>query len=289
MSKERIGIVGLGRMGSAMAERLAGQGFTVTGWSRSGVPQQKASALGIAGATNLAALSAASDIIILALLDDAAVHAVVEEIASAHPGGKLIVDTSTVSPETLRAHQTVMIEQDVALLDAPIAGGPEMLLAGTAGFYIGGTDQDFRRFEPVAGVLSNRILHVGKLGDGASAKLVNNMMLMGLWQTMKEAIELGGEAGLSSDKIIEILSGSPAASPAMKSRLPVILGQTDTVGFPVSGVLKDMSVVFEVAGRLGVPTPTIDAACQSFRQAAALGHSEADLGTVVRLALEGKG
>jgi 3-hydroxyisobutyrate dehydrogenase-like beta-hydroxyacid dehydrogenase len=289
MSKERIGIVGLGRMGSAMAERLVGQGFAVTGWSRSGVTQQKAAALGIAAASHLTALSAAADIIILALLDDAAVHAVIEEIASADLAGKLIVDTSTVSPETLRAHQATMTEMTAALLDAPIAGGPEMLLAGTAGFYIGGADQDFHRFEPVARFLSNRLLHVGKLGDGASAKLVNNMMLMGLWQTMKEAIELGGEAGLSSDKIIEILSGSPAASPAMKSRLPVILGQTETVGFPVSGVLKDMGVVFEVAGRLGVPTPTIEAACQSFRQAAALGHGEADLGAVVRLALEGKG
>jgi 3-hydroxyisobutyrate dehydrogenase-like beta-hydroxyacid dehydrogenase len=127
------------------------------------------------------------------------------------------------------------------------------------------------------------------LGDGASAKLVNNMMLMGLWQTMKEAIQLGGKAGLSPKTMIEILAGSPAASPAMKSRLPVILGQTDAVGFPVSGVLKDMDVVFEVAGRLGVATPAIEAACASFRQAAALGHNDADLGTVVRLALEGKG
>ena len=288
MSKERIGIVGLGRMGSAMAERLAKQGFSVTGWSRSGLSQQKASALGIAAAGDLARLSAASDIIILALLNETAVHAVLDEIASADPARKLIVDTSTVSPEVLRTHQAMMQQKQAALLDAPIAGGPETLLAGTAGFYIGGADDDFRRFQPIAEVLSNRVLHVGMLGDGASAKLINNMMLMGLWQTMKEAIQLGGKAGLSAEKMIEILSGSPAASPAMKSRLPVILGQTDAVGFPVSGVLKDMDVVFDVAGRLGVAIPVIEAACATFRQAAALGHSDADLGTVVRLALEGK-
>lgn len=289
MTKERIGIVGLGRMGSAMAGRLAAQGFTVTGWTRSGLSADKAAALGIAASLDLAALLAASDIVILALLDDEAVRATLHELAAADPAGKLIVDTSTVSPETLRAHETAMAEAGAALLDAPISGGPEMLLSGTVGLYIGGAEKDFQRFLPVAEVLSNRIHHVGKLGDGASAKLVNNMMLMGLWQIMKEAIELGGKAGLGRDKMIEILSGSPAASPAMRSRLPVVLGETEAVGFPVSGVLKDMGVVLELAGHLGVATPAIEAARASFRNAAALGYAEADLGTVVRLALEGKG
>jgi 3-hydroxyisobutyrate dehydrogenase len=289
MTKERIGIIGLGRMGSAMAERLAKQGFAVMGWTRRGLPADKAATLGIGASAYLAALLAASDIVILALLDDAAVHAVLDEIAAFGPAGRLVVDTSTVSPQTLRAHEAQLGKAGVTLLDAPVSGGPEMLLAGTVGLYIGGAEKDFQRFLPIAGVLSNRIHHVGKLGDGASAKLVNNMMLMGLWQVMKEAIELGSKAGLGRDKMIEILSGSPAASPAMRSRLPVVLGETEAVGFPVSGVLKDMGVVLDLAGHLGVATPTIEAACASFRNAATLGYGEADLGTVVRLALEGKG
>ncbi|MGK6317618.1 NAD(P)-dependent oxidoreductase [Neorhizobium sp. DT-125] len=288
MTRERIGIAGLGRMGSAMAERLAKQGFSVTGWTRSGLAAKRAEELGIAVASDLPSLVAASDIVILTLLDDAAVHAVLDELVVAAPAGKLIVDTSTVSPQTLRAHEAAMEARGAALLDAPISGGPEMLLAGTVGLYIGGAEKNFQRFLPVAERLSNRIHHAGKLGDGASAKLVNNMMLMGLWQTMKEAIQLGGKAGLAPDKMIEILAGSPAASPAMKSRLPVILGETDAVGFPVSGVLKDMGVVLDLADRLGVATPAIEAARASFEEAAAMGYAGADLATVVRLALEGK-
>ncbi|WP_117193252.1 NAD(P)-dependent oxidoreductase [Rhizobium terrae] len=288
MSKERIGIAGLGRMGAAMAERLAREGFAVMGWTRSGLPAEKADNLGIAAAGDLAALAAASDIVILALLDDAAVHTTLEALAACDLAGKLVVDTSTVSPETLRAHRKAMEAKGAALLDAPISGGPEMLLAGTVGLFIGGAERDFQRFGPVAETLSNRIHHVGRLGDGASAKLVNNMMLMGLWQVMKEAIKLGGAAGLSREKMIDILTGSPAASPAMRSRLPVILGETEAVGFPVSGVLKDMGVVFDLAGHLGVETPAIRASHASFAQAAAMGFAEADLGTVVRLALEGR-
>ena len=288
MTKERIGIIGLGRMGAAMAERLARQGFEVSGWTRSGISAEKANDLGIVAADDIAALVDASDILLLALLDDAAVHSTLDAVAALPIAGKLVVDTSTVSPETSRAHEAAMKAKGAALLDAPISGGPEMLLSGTVGLYIGGAEADFRRFSPVAETLSNRIHHVGRLGDGAAAKLVNNMMLMGLWQVMREAIKLGGSAGLSREKMIDIISGSPAASPAMRSRMPVILGETEAVGFPVSGVLKDMGVVFDLAGHLGVETPAIRAAQASFRQAADLGFADADLGTVVRLALEGR-
>lgn len=288
MTKERIGIIGLGRMGAAMAERLARQGFEVAGWTRSGISAEKANDLGISATNDIAALADASDIIILALLDDAAVHSTLQALTALSITGKLIVDTSTVSPETSRAHEATVMEKGAALLDAPISGGPEMLLSGTVGLYIGGAEADFRRFSPVAETLSNRIHHVGRLGDGAAAKLVNNMMLMGLWQVMREAIKLGGSAGLSREKMIDVLSGSPAASPAMRSRLPVVFGETEAVGFPVSGVLKDMGVVFDLADHLKVETPAIRAAQASFKQAADLGFADADLGTVVRLALEGR-
>jgi 3-hydroxyisobutyrate dehydrogenase len=285
MTKERIGIVGLGRMGSAMAKRLASQGFQVSGRTRSGIAADKAADLGITAADDLAGLAHASEIIILALFDDAAVHATLDALGNLALDGKLIVDTSTVGPETLRAHEAAMAAKGAALLDAPISGGPEMLLSGSVGLYVGGDERDLRRFSVVAETLSNRIHHAGRLGHGASAKLVNNMMLMGLWQTMKEAVQLGGAAGLPREKMVEILSGSPAASRAMQSRLPVILGESDVVGFPVSGVLKDMEVVFALARHLGVETPAIHAAQASFQQAAALGFAEADLAMMVRLAL----
>jgi 3-hydroxyisobutyrate dehydrogenase len=286
MADNRIGIIGLGRMGSAMARRVAEEGFQVTGWTRSGLSPDKAAALGITAAASMASLCQSSDILILALLDDAAVHAVLDELAAAGLSGKLIADTSTVSPQTLRSRAAEFARSGAALLDAPISGGPDMLLAGKVGLYIGGREEDYRRFLPVAEVLSDRIHHVGGLGDGASAKLVNNMMLMGLWQSMKEALQLGGKAGLSRDKMIEILSGSPAASPAMKARLPVVLGETAVVGFPVSGVVKDARVVRDLAATLGIAIPAIAASLASFEATVEAGFGEADLATMVRLAAE---
>lgn len=281
---ERIGVIGLGRMGSAIARRLSQRGFGVTGYTRSGVSPEKAAEMGIAAASDSAMLAAGSDIILLALLDDEAVHAVLRELSASALAGKLVVDTSTVSPQTLRSHRDAIEAAGAALVDAPISGGPEMVLAGTIGLYIGGGDEEVARFRPIAEALSNRIHHVGGLGDGAAAKLVNNMMLMGLWQSMKEALQLGARAGLSRDRMIDVLSGSPAASPAMKSRLPVVTGQSDAVGFSIDGVIKDATLICDFAAAIGASVPTTQAALASYRHAAAQGFGAADLATMVRLA-----
>jgi 3-hydroxyisobutyrate dehydrogenase len=285
MTNETIGIIGLGRMGSAMAERLSRSGFSVCGWSRSGIDGAKAEALGITPMADIAALAASSNIVISSLIDDAAVDAVMQALGRLPLSGKLVVETSTISPETLRAHAAATTDAGAKLLDAPISGGPETLLEGRAGLYIGGAAEDFERFRPIAGLLSDRVHHIGSLGDGLSAKLVNNMMLIGLWQTMKEAITLGAKAGLPAERMIAVISGSPAASPALKSRLPVITGESDAVGFPVSGAIKDARVVRDFAERLGIAIPATAASLASFERVASLGHAERDLATMVRVAL----
>ena len=137
----------------------------------------------------------------------------------------------------------------------------------------------------MAEAIAARVIHVGGLGAGATAKVFNNMMLCGYWEVLKEAMLTGREGGLSLEQMVEILSGSPAASPAFKGRIPVLLGETDSVGFSVAGVVKDAVLFAEVARNAGVDAPALDAALQSFRDAAAAGHGGADLAMMVRSAI----
>jgi 3-hydroxyisobutyrate dehydrogenase len=139
---------------------------------------------------------------------------------------------------------------------------------------------------PVAQALSNRIHHVGDLGAGAAAKIVNNMMLMGFWETLKEAVLFGKRAGLDLEKMLEILKGSPAASGAFLHRMPVILGQSDAVGFNVSGVVKDGVMFRRTAAQYGVAVPAIEAAFASYSAHQAKGNGEKDLATMVRAAYD---
>lgn len=286
MEKPRIGIVGLGRMGSAIAARLSAQDYPVSGWTRSGITPARSAELGIAAARDLAALAAACDILILSLIDDAAVDAILTELSALDLAGKLIVETSTVSPATLRAHAQAIAKAGGAALDAPIAGGPGMIASGAVGLYIGGDEIDVERFRPVAAILSNRILHVGPLGDGAAAKIVNNMMLVGYWQCLKESLQVGLKTGLSRETMIELLSGSPAASGAFKARIPVLLGKSDAVGFSLAGAVKDARLVEATARQYGVDIPAMRASLTSFEAALEKGLGAADLATMVRDATE---
>jgi 3-hydroxyisobutyrate dehydrogenase-like beta-hydroxyacid dehydrogenase len=280
--QERIGVIGLGRMGRALALRLAEQGFAVTGWTRSGeVPE------GIAAAGTLDAAVAASDILLLSLFDDAAVRGVLASLAACDLGGRLVVETSTVSPAVVREAAPAIEAAGGRIVDAPISGGPEMVTAGTIGLFVGGAPEDVARFEPVARRLSGRILPVGPLGAGHAAKIVNNVALGGMWQTTLEALRLGQRLGLDRDTMLGIVERSPATGPALRDRLPKIRGEDMTVGFSVAGILKDQDLFLAVADAAGEPLPALAAARENFRAVAADGHAEEDLARMIAVRLDG--
>lgn len=278
----QIGIVGLGKMGSAIAKRLAGSGQSVCGWTRRGVDRALATELGISAAADVGALVAKSDIVILSLFDGEAVGEMLEVISAHDLVGKLIVETSTVSPDVLRGKLSNIKKKGGSAIDAPISGGPELIAQGGVGIYMGGAKADIARFMPIAELLSDRIVHVGAVGDGAAAKIVNNMMLAGQWETLKEALQVGKRSGLSLETMIGILTNSPSATPAMKARAPIILGQSERVGFQITGVIKDAELFVATAQRLGVEAPAVKAALASYKGARDAGLGDKDLATMVR-------
>lgn len=280
--KESIGIVGLGRMGRAMADRLAAEGFAVAGWNRSTLAPENDP--GVPVLLDLADLLARADILILSLFDDAAVADMLEKILGTGVDltGKLVVDTSTVGPDVLRAVADRFAARGARLVDSPISGGPDMIRAGKAGLYLGGEEADVARFRSVAEVLGQRVLPIGPLGDGATAKILNNMMLVSYWQILKETVLVGKAAGLDPHQVLTLIAGSPGATPAMQSRLSVLLGESDAVGFTLSGAAKDGAVARRLAETLAVDTPALAAGLESFLDAEAKGLGEADLATMVR-------
>lgn len=283
--REVIGICGVGRMGSAMAARLAGQGFKLVLWSRSGVTDAFASDNGAEIAFSPAALAFKADIIITSLINDSAVETVLDQLVETSLPGKLVVEMSTVSPKTLKNYSERIKAKGGSAIDAPISGGPEFVMDGKAGVYIGGADVDYKRFRPIAEALSDRIHHTGSLGTGAAAKVVNNMMLCGYWEVLKEALLTGKQAGLSVETMLDVLLTSPGGSPALKTRAPRILGEDTSVGFPVKGALKDAKLFASVADSFGIETPAIDAAVKSYSACLDAGHGNEDLSAMVRTAL----
>jgi 3-hydroxyisobutyrate dehydrogenase len=279
---DRIGIIGLGRMGRALAARLAGQGLEVTGWTRSGGAPV---AEGVTIAAAMADAVAAADILILSLFDDAAVRETLGRLAALDLTGRLIVETSTVAPSVVRDAAPAIEAAGGRIIDAPISGGPEMVAAGTIGLFVGGAEADVARFLPIAARLSPRVVPVGALGAGHAAKIVNNVALGGAWQAMIESTRLGARLGLDLETMVRILEDSPASNPSFRTRVPKILGQDREVGFPVSGVLKDQDLFLRIAAGAGEDLPALAAARANFAQVAGDGHGGEDLARVIALRL----
>lgn len=276
-----VGIVGLGRMGAALSQRLADGGFEVGAWNRSAVSEERKKELAATVYEDLSGLTACSDILVLSLFDDAAVNDVVGQLCQLDLSGKLIVETSTVSPKTLPGLIAQIKGAGASAIDAPIAGGPEMVLAGKVGVYVGGTQPDVDRAKPVLEQFAARVLYMGDIGSGATAKIVNNMALAGFWETLREALMVGRKGGLSDAQMMNMLEGSPVANPMLKSRIPLILGQSDAVGFSVNGGVKDGELFVSVAESLGVEVPAVAAALHSLKKTQEAGFGESDLATML--------
>jgi len=279
--KERIGVIGLGRMGWALAARLASQGAEVRGWTRSGVDAGQAAVDGFQGVAELADIVAGSDVLLLSLFNDAAARAVLEQLANFDLTGKLIIETSTVSPNVVRDLKNHIQIAGGALVDAPVSGGPDMVATGTIGVFVGGEEADVARFAAVAALMSDKVAHVGPIGAGASAKIVNNMVLTGMWEVLSEALETGAGLGLEFETILGFLEKSPAASPAFLQRLPIIKGESDAVGFSVTGIAKDAALMVATSQDLNREATALKAALARYEAMIGADLGGQDLSSVV--------
>ena len=277
---ERIGVIGLGRMGSAIAARLGEQGVPVTGWTRSGLTEARADELWISAAPDLAALTAASDVIITSLYDDAAVGDVLDALANHDLSGKLIIDTSTIVPATLHARAEAIAAKGAALVDAPIAGGPEMVANGTCVIVLGAAEAQATRALAALAPITDKRQHVGPLGAGLTMKCINNAISQVFFVGLCEQLRLAKRAGLPLEKVLDVILAGHAAPPFLIARRDKILGLNAEVGFPIDGLLKDNAIFQRSTADQGVAPEGLALAGDLLRATIEDGQGAADIATL---------
>src|SRR6188474_3419925 len=205
----RIGVAGLGRMGSAIAARLMEVGHDVTVWNRSGDKAKPLAAAGAKVAASPAELATQVEAIVTILTNRDAIAAVYEGPAGLLAGavkGKLVVEMSTVQPETEVALAEKVRAKGAVFVECPVGGtvGParEGKLLGVAG----GTAEDFARAKPLLAQMCRRVEHVGPVGAGSSMKLALNLPLLVYWQALGEALVLCKPLGLDPARIMDIFA-----------------------------------------------------------------------------------
>jgi 3-hydroxyisobutyrate dehydrogenase/2-hydroxy-3-oxopropionate reductase len=239
-------------MGGAMARRLGQAGHPLVVYNRTRARAEEVAAESgatVAGTAREAA--AGADVVLVSLADDAAIESVYkgpDGLAAGLGGAAIVLETSTVAPETVRALAPLVEERSATLLDAPVSGSVPVVERGELTFMVGGDPAAVERARPVLDALGKRVFHLGPQGTGATMKLVVNSVVASLNQALAEALVLAEKAGVQRELAYEVFTASVAAAPfVLYKRDAFERPEAAPVAFMLSLVAKDLALIDDLA------------------------------------------
>jgi 3-hydroxyisobutyrate dehydrogenase len=286
MSGERIGFLGLGTMGAAMAANLARAGFAVTAWNRTPGRAPELDDLGIERGSSPAEVARSADIVVICVSDTPDVEAVLfgdGGLAEGVRPGALVIDCSTIAPSDTRDFAGRLARQDVALVDAPVSGGSEGAQKGTLTIFCGGEAAAVERARPVLEAIGKTITHVGPSGAGQAVKAVNQVILAGTYLGVAEGIVLAIKAGLDVEQVVEALGGGAAQSWVLANRSGRMQANDYPLGFKVALHRKDLAIALGMAREMGADLPVTELAADLETELIAGGHAAEDMSALARI------
>jgi 3-hydroxyisobutyrate dehydrogenase-like beta-hydroxyacid dehydrogenase len=285
----KVGFIGLGRMGMPMSRNLLQAGFYLTVHNRSRPKVDDLVRHGAHLASNPREVTQASDLVLACLPNVPTIEEVFlgeNGVIEASSPGQVLVDLSTVGPQTSRRIAREAQAKGAAFLDAPVSGGVERAAQASLTIIAGGDEDAFQKALPILQALGDTIRHVGPSGSGSVVKLVNQLLVGVHTLAASEALVLGAKAGADPRLLLEILSSSWGASFMLSRNGPVILdGTYDDARGPLRLLLKDSSLVADMAREAGVPLYAGSQALKMFQRAADMGLAKLDL-SAMALVLE---
>jgi 3-hydroxyisobutyrate dehydrogenase len=282
---DRVGFIGLGTMGSAMAANIVRAGFPLTVWNRTAGRAPELAGLGASFAETPAAVAADSDIVVICVSDTPDVESVLFGAAGVAAGareGTLVIDCSTIAPSGSWKFAERLDGLGLAMVDAPVSGGSEGARNATLTIFVGGHERDVERARPVLTAMGRTITHVGPIGAGQAVKAVNQVILAGAYLGVAEGIVLAIKAGLDVSQVIEALGGGAAQSWVLANRSGRMVDNDYPLGFKLSLHRKDLGIALGLADQLGVSLPLAAMTAALESGLIAQGHGDDDMSAVAR-------
>lgn len=280
-----VGLLGTGRMGSAMARALRAAGHDLAVWNRTqAAADSLAAELGGSAVARPADVAIAADVCLSMLADGPAVDAVYTGdsglIAGARPG-TVLVDCSTVSPAVLRGHEPAIRARGAGVLDAPVSGSVTLAETGKLTLMVGGDAADLELARPVLEAVGARIFHLGPLGTGAAMKLAVNTVIFGLNGALAEGLVLAERAGIARELAYDILAASAVGAPYVAYKRAAFLDPEGTpVAFATELAAKDLRLIADLAGDVAQAMPQAATNLAVIEAVIARGGSDQDLSAV---------
>lgn len=294
----RVAVLGMGRMGGAMAKRLREKGFPVAVYNRNADrAREVAGEVGVAVLDSPAAAGrwvagdggsngAAFGVVLTSLADDNACRAVYlgpNGLVSGPGAGTVVCDTSTIDPDTARELAAAVAERGATMLDSPVSGSVPAALSGGLTVMVGGPESALENARPVLEAIGRRVVHVGPSGAGAVVKLAVNNVVHALNQALSESIVLAEKAGVDRAVFYDVIADSAAAAPFVGyKRAAFEHPENAPVAFSLDLVAKDLRLILALAERVGAAMPAAQAASSAAAEAISHGFGDSDMSSMAR-------
>jgi 3-hydroxyisobutyrate dehydrogenase len=283
----RIGLMGLGTMGSGIARNLLKHGFPLHVYNRTREKAQPLLAEGAQWADSPRAAAAQADVILSVVGDDAASRAVwlgpEGALAGARPGS-VVVECSTLSLDWIRELGAQAQQRGLEFVDAPLGGSKPAAEAGTLNLFVGAEPAALDSIRPVLQAFSSHIIHFGPPGSGITYKLINNMMAAVQLAALGEGVAMAEKAGLNMETVTQAVSAGATSSPIVKGKVQnVVARHFREAHFALRWMHKDLTYALRAADALGVPMPAAAAAHEIYRMAMQKGLTDMDWSAVTEV------
>lgn len=279
---KRVGVIGLGAMGFPMASTLLARGFDVVAHSRSAARVDELT--GARLAADPMDLGSRVDVVVLSLPAEPDVRSVLlgeRGVVQAATRPRLVLDTSTISPDGARSLAADLQPFGIGYLDAPVSGGPSAAQTGTLSVMVGGTPEDLAAAGPVLAAIAGVVSHCGPVGAGQICKACNQLIVMGTLELVAETLVVAQRSGLEPRVVREALLGGYAASRVLELHGQRMIDRDFAPGGKARFNLKDIDIIRELAAGAHLELPAFGATAEQFLRLIAAGGGELDNAALV--------
>ena len=281
-----LGYIGLGAMGGRMASRLLDKGHIVTGYNRTRSKAQWLIDRGMKWGESPRAVAEAADMIFVMVTDSKSLDAVAsgpEGFLAGLAKGKVVIDSSTLSPAMSREVAEKVRAKGADMVDAPVSGSVTTLESGKLSVMVGGRKATFDRIKPILDDIGPKVTHVGDNGLALSIKIAHNLSLAVQMLAFSEGVLLAEKSGISREVAVDVLTHSVIGSPMVQYRGPFVLQLPDESWFDVNMMQKDLLLALEMGRRLDVPLPTTAVTNEFLTAARGMGLEKYDFAVVFKV------
>jgi 3-hydroxyisobutyrate dehydrogenase-like beta-hydroxyacid dehydrogenase len=281
--REPVGLIGLGLLGSALADRLITGGFPVTGFDTDPERLQSAVRCGVSAARSGAEVAARCPCVLTCLPDGPTTSAAVLQggIAAAARPGAVLIDCCTCAPDESRSLAEALTRCGIEMLDAPVSGSSAVVRAGGALIMVGGATGTLARCRPVLEAIAPQVLLMGPQGAGVTAKLVSNLVLGINRLALAEGLALAERAGVDLRRMLAVLRDGAAYSRVVDAKGERMIDRQYQPEARLRQHLKDVELILRVGRDVGASMPASEVHHRLLLQAVSLGFGESDNSAVI--------